>query len=295
MDYIELFLEYLKHEKRYSTHTLTSYQTDLRQFSNFCKENNLIDNCKDANFKIIRSWIATLSDCEISPQSIRRKLTTLRSFYKYLQKEEIITTNPAIKVIPPKISKKLPMFIENEQINNLLDKFEFGNDFDGTRNKLVIEIFYNTGIRRSELINLKTIDVDTENFSIKVLGKRNKERIIPFNKNLVNLINQYKEKREELERVTDFNYFFLTKKGNKLYEKLVYRIVKAYLELITTIEKKSPHILRHTFATHMLNNGADLNAIKELLGHSNLSATQIYTHNTFEKLKNIYNKSHPRA
>jgi len=295
MNYIETFLKYIEFEKRYSTHTLKSYKTDLTQFNDFCLNNHLVDNIIEADFKIIRSWIAFLIENGITPYSVRRKLTTLRSFYKYLLKEEVLELNPAVKVLPPKAPKKLPLFIEDNQINSLLDDFEFGDDFEGIRNKLIIELFYNTGIRRAELINLKLIDINTEDLLIKVLGKRNKERIIPFTKHLVKLIDNYLNIRENLERINDNDFFFLTKKGNKIYEKLVYRIVKHYLEFITTIEKKSPHILRHTFATHMLNNGADLNAIKELLGHANLAATQIYTHNTFEKLKTIYNKSHPRA
>jgi integrase/recombinase XerC len=199
------------------------------------------------------------------------------------------------KVISPKTSKKLPSFVEEVQINKLLDEFDFGNDFDGIRNKIIIEMFYNTGMRLSELIGIKDHDLDLNKCTVKVLGKRNKERILPLQLSFVKNLKEYKKNRTTEFPEIQHGYFFVTDKGNKLYEKFVYRIVNKYLNLVTTIEKKSPHILRHTFATHMLNNGADLNTIKELLGHANLAATQVYTHNTFEKLKTIYKQAHPRA
>jgi integrase/recombinase XerC len=199
------------------------------------------------------------------------------------------------KVISPKSSRKIPSFVDEQHINNLLDDFSFGDDFPGIRNKTIIEMFYNTGIRLSELIELKTTDVNLIDGTLKVLGKRNKERIIPMHQNFVNTLKQYLKEKDAQYPSLQHNYFFVTDKGNKLYEKFVYRIVNKYLKFVSTIEKKSPHILRHTFATHLLNRGADLNAIKELLGHANLSATQIYTHNTFEKLKSIYKQAHPRA
>ena len=203
--------------------------------------------------------------------------------------------NPLDKVLAPKLSQKLPAFIEKEQILTLLDSHDFGENFTGIRNKLVIEMFYHTGMRLSELINLKNTDVNTKELLVKVLGKRNKERIIPFSKELNRSVINYIDLKKKSFPGLEGDHFFVTDKGKKIYEKLVYRIVNKYLQIVTTLEKKSPHILRHTFATHMLNSGADLNAIKELLGHSNLSATQIYTHNSFEKLKKIYKQAHPRA
>jgi len=205
-----------------------------------------------------------------------------------------VPDNPVKRIIPPKIEKKLPVFVSAEHMNTLLTKTEFGTDFKGLRNRLIIDLFYQTGIRLSELINLRIVDIDGYNMQLKVLGKRNKERIIPVLKGLKNSINEYLDERNKIENQTE-DFLFITEKGNKMYPRLIYRIVNNYLRLITTIEKKSPHVLRHTFATHMLNAGADLNAIKEILGHSNLSATEIYTHNTFKKLKSIYKQAHPRA
>jgi len=232
---------------------------------------------------------------DFSSLTINRKISTLKTFYKFLIREGYVTINPMDKVTAPRLSKKIPTFVDEQHINNLLDDFSFGDDFPGIRNKTIIEMFYNTGMRLSELIELKTADVNLIEGTIKVLGKRNKERIIPIHQSFVNTLKQYLEKKDAQYPSLQHNYFFVTDKGNKLYEKFVYRIVNKYLKYVSTIEKKSPHILRHTFATHLLNKGADLNAIKELLGHANLSATQIYTHNTFEKLKSIYKQAHPRA
>jgi len=250
---------------------------------------NLIDE------KIIREWVVYLMEKDFSSVTVNRKISTLKTYYKFLLRENKILSNPMDKVISPKVSKKLPSFVEEKQINKLLDDFSFGKDYSGVRNKTIIEMFYNTGMRLSELIGVMNSDVDLSNNTIKVLGKRNKERILPLNQDFVKDLKEYLLKREQEFNVIENNYFFLTDKGNKLYEKFVYNIVNKYLNFVTTIEKKSPHVLRHTFATHMLNNGADLNAIKELLGHSSLAATQVYTHNTFEKLKSIYKQAHPRA
>lgn len=232
---------------------------------------------------------------DISARTVNRKIATLRTYYKFLLRRDLIKKNPMDKVLAPKQEKKLPEFVEMEKMNELLDVYDFGDDFPGIRNRLMIEMFYVTGMRRAELINLKDPDLDTRGLTIKVLGKRRKERLIPFTNELKRNIEHYLDARERTFGRPDMDYFFITEKGNRIYEKLVYRIVNRHLDLVTTIEKKSPHILRHTFATHMLNKGADLNAIKELLGHANLSATQIYTHNTFEKLKQIYKQAHPRA
>jgi len=248
-----------------------------------------------ANDKIIRSWIVSLMEKDLSALSVNRKISTLKSYFKFLLREGYVNANPMDKISSPKASKKLPLFIEEKQINNLIDDYSFGNDFLGVRNKTIIEMFYNTGIRLAELINLENNSVDLYNNTVKVLGKRNKERIIPFNATFVDSLKEYIQLRDKEFKNLAHDYFFVTDKGNKLYQKFVYRIVNKYLTLVTTIEKKSPHILRHTFATHLLNRGADLNAIKELLGHANLSATQVYTHNTFKKLKTIYKQAHPRA
>jgi len=231
-------------------------------------------------------------EAKISARSINRKVTTLKTFYKYLLRQNIVKENPMLKVQSPKMSKRLPVFVEKDKMNQLLDNQEsFEEDPDKLRNKLIIELFYATGMRLSELINLKQGSIDLSKGQLKVLGKRNKERIIPFGPELGREIKAWLDSKKEEEP----ELLFTGKSGKKLSEKLVYTIVKKYLSGVTTIDKKSPHVLRHTFATHMLNNGADLNAIKELLGHANLSATQIYTHNTVEKLKNIHKQAHPKA
>jgi len=293
--YKNLFLKYLQFEKRFSINTVKSYSNDLLQYTEFIE--NYFHEFKPENSdeKMIRAWIVSLMEKDLSSLSVNRKISTLKTFYKFLLREGYIKVNPMDKVVSPKISKKIPLFVEEKQIAILLDDFSFGNDFSGIRNRTIIEMFYNTGIRLSELIGIKNTDVDLYNNTIKVLGKRQKERIIPIHSSFAKSLKQYIEvKNIEFNKIEN-DFFFLTDKGNKLYEKFVYRIANKYLSMVTTIEKKSPHILRHTFATHMLNHGANLNAIKELLGHANLSATQVYTHNTFEKLKTIYKQAHPRA
>ena len=293
--YKNLFLKYLQFEKRFSSNTIRSYENDLSQFIQFLDENSENKEIHLADDKIIRAWVVDLMEKDFSSLSVNRKVSTLKTFFKFLLRENNIKTNPMDKVISPKSSKKLPSFIEEVQINKLLDEFSFGDDFSGLRNKTVIEMFYNTGMRLSELIGIKNNDIDFSNNTVKVLGKRNKERIMPLQLSFMKDLKHYLNIRKIEFPGFQHDYFFITDKGNKMYEKLVYRIVNKYLSFVTTIEKKSPHILRHTFATHMLNNGADLNTIKELLGHANLAATQVYTHNTFEKLKTIYKQAHPRA
>jgi integrase/recombinase XerC len=293
--YKNLFLKYLQFEKRVSINTLRSYTNDLNQFIDFANSNFEITQIEKASEKAVRAWVISLMEKDLSSISVNRKISTLKTFYKFLLRENVISSNPMDKVISPKKSKKLPLFVEENQINKLLDDFSFGIDFSGVRNRTIIEMFYNTGIRLSELIGLKLGDIDLKSCTIKVLGKRNKERILPLHLPFVKSLKEYLSLKEQEFNNIENNYFFLTDKGNKMYEKFVYNIVNKYLNFVTTIEKKSPHILRHTFATHMLNNGADLNAIKELLGHSSLAATQVYTHNTFEKLKSIYKQAHPRA
>ena len=294
--HIEHFIKYLKNEKRYSEHTIRSYQRDLMQFIAFAENENKLLNPLSIDYKIIRKWIVFLMNNGYSAKSINRKLSTLRSFYKYLLKEGIVKTNPTIKITAPKVEKRLPQFIEIKSMNMLFDNIEFPNSFEGLRDELILLTFYFTGIRRAELINIKIENIDIAQLTIKVLGKRNKERIIPVPKMYFTKLAKYQQERSKIRLCSDDNsYLFITIKGCKMYPKSIYRVVNKYLTKVTTNEKKSPHILRHTFATHMLNNGADLNAIKELLGHANLSATEVYTHNTFEKLKNIYNQAHPRA
>jgi len=284
------FITYLSSEKRFSEHTIKSYTTDLKQFTSFLSsEFQIIDEVYEISFQIIRTWIASLLEKGINPRSVNRKISTLKTYFKFLIREGELIENPMMKVVAPKSKKRLPIFIEEDQIASLLNEVQFEIGFIGQRNKLIIELFYVTGIRLSELINIKISDVDFNNQSIKVLGKRNKERIIPLSSNVVNDLNNFIENNQQNK------YLFTNLDGKKLYTKLVYRLVNKYIGKISSVNKKSPHILRHTFATHMLNNGADINAIKELLGHANLSATQVYTHNTIEKLKTVYKQAHPRA
>ena len=293
--YTNLFLKYLQFEKRVSVNTLRSYKNDLNQFVDFVSNNYVDIEVHQSNEKIIRAWIVSLMEKDFSSVSVNRKISTLKTFFKFLLRESSIKSNPMDKVISPKSSKKLPSFVEEFQMNKLLDEYSFGEDFAGIRNKTIVEMFYNTGMRLSELVGVKNSDVDLTNNTIKVLGKRNKERILPIHLAFSELVRKYLQLRDQEFESINHNYFFVTDKGDKLYEKFAYRVVNKYLSFVTTVEKKSPHILRHTFATHMLNKGADLNAIKELLGHASLAATQVYTHNTFEKLKTIYKQAHPRA
>ena len=284
------FIIYLSSEKRFSEHTIKSYTTDLKQFTSFLlSEFQIINEIHEISFQIIRTWIASLLEKGINPRSVNRKISTLKTYFKFLIREGELIENPMMKVVAPKSKKRLPVFIEEDQIASLLNEVQFEEGFVGQRNKLIIELFYVTGIRLSELINIKISDVDFNNQSIKVLGKRNKERIIPLSSNVINDLNLFIKSNKQNK------YLFTNLEGDKLYNKLVYRLVNKYIGEISSVNKKSPHILRHTFATHMLNNGADINAIKELLGHANLSATQVYTHNTIEKLKTVYKQAHPRA
>lgn len=289
------FIEYITYEKRFSKHTVEAYKNDIDQFSEYCQSCYNINSLTEINHMIIRSWIVSLIEKELSNKSINRKLSSLKSYFRFLLKEGLIKETPFNKVITPKSSSRLPQFIESRQINHLLDETEFENNHAGIRAKTIIELFYATGMRLSELISINEIDIDFNNGVIKVLGKRNKERLIPFGYKVQESIKEYQKiKREEIQGPEVNNSLFVTEKGKKMYPRLVYRIVNNYLNKVTTQKKKSPHILRHTFATHMLNQGADLNAIKDILGHANLNATQIYTHNTIEQLKSIHQKSHPR-
>jgi integrase/recombinase XerC len=287
------FLKYLQYEKRYSQHTLEAYQIDLLQFERYLSEFYETE-LKEASFSMMRSWLAQMLDYGISSRTVNRKLSSLKSFYKFLRKEGRREDDPTQKLQAPKMPKKLPAFVEEQQMNTLLDEVEFVEGYEGERDKLMIELFYSTGMRQAELINLRLKDVDFERSTIKVLGKRNKERLIPLTKELLHKVKAYMKSRAELP-IKDTFYLLLTQKGKKLYPSLVYKRVNHYLNQVTSLEQKSPHVLRHTFATHMLNRGADLNAIKELLGHASLAATQVYTHNTIEQLKKVYNQAHPRA
>ncbi len=295
MSHKESFLQYLQTEKRYSPHTVRSYLNDLDQFYSFLSTLGHSDDVVSVTSYDIRSWIVSMIDSGYSTVSVHRKISCLRVFFRYLRKEGILKLDPLEKVVLPKRKKTIPVFVEEGAMSDLLDNYSFGDDFAGIRNRTIIEMLYFTGMRRSELIGLKSADVDLQEGALKVTGKRNKQRIIP-------IVNSFRKRLEEYIFVRDASvpaensdWFFVTDKGNKLYDKYVYNTVNSYLAMVTTIEKKSPHILRHTFATHMQNHGADLNSIKELLGHANLSATQIYTHNTFEKLKKVYKQAHPRA
>ena len=289
--YIKDFLEYLKFEKRYSEHTITSYSNDLLKFHNYLEdyyEGVIFHSIKSLH---LRSYMVFLLEKKMAKSTVARKISAVKSLFKFLLKQQIVDSSPVNLIETPKLDKKLPSFLKEDEIINLINVIEFEDSFFGLRDKLLITLFYQTGVRLSEIIELKEDDVRMDD--IKVVGKRNKERIIPLSGKVKNLITEYR-KIKHLE-FPNIKYFFIGDKGNKMYEKFVYRKVNYYLSMVSSKQKRSPHILRHTFATHMLNNGADLNAIKEILGHENLSATQVYTHNSFEKLKSIHKQSHPRC
>jgi integrase/recombinase XerC len=295
MEVVHQFLQYLRVERRYSPHTILAYRTDLEQFSGFEPINHDQHHLISADGKIIRSWIVSLIENGISNRSVHRKITTLKTFYRFLQRKGLVKSNPAGKVLVPAVEKRLPEFVTQKNINQYLDhSWEGPENFSDFRDVLVLELFYDTGIRLSELIGIREKDVDYQNLTLKVTGKRNKQRIIPVSIGITRLLEQFVRVKHELFESADTDYLLVNDKGTKLYPVFVYRLVKRHLSAVTTA-RRSPHILRHSFATHMLNNGADINAIKEILGHANLSATQVYTHTTFEKLKEIYKQAHPRA
>ena len=294
MSYQESFINYLKYEKRFSPHTVTAYNNDLDQFVKYCTKVVGDFVVKGVDSRLVRAWVVTLMENNIAPRSVGRKITTLKSFYKYLMKEQIVESNPAVNIPLPKVRKKIPEFVEENSLNHLLDNGLFDNTFNGIRDKFIVALFYGTGMRLAELRSLKDKDLDTVNFLIRVMGKRQKERIIPYPREINKLLEQYVIARDkEFGGRTEF--LLVTEKGKQVYEKLVYRVVNNNLAKVTVLEKKSPHVLRHSYATHLLNKGADLNAVKELLGHSNLAATQVYTHTTFEKLRDSYKQAHPRG
>ncbi|MCX2450900.1 tyrosine-type recombinase/integrase [Pedobacter sp. PLR] len=292
---IAQFLLYLQHEKRYSPHTLKSYQTDLLQFSDYLQQTFELP-VMEAGHPQVRSYMVALMEEEVSERSIGRKLSTLRSFYKYLLREGLISVSPMTLVRAPKIPQRLPVFIEDQKLDILLDSGEFFNDtFPSVRDKLVIETLFGTGMRLAELLSLSAESIDFYGATIRVTGKRNKERIIPVSKLLTDQLKAYLDIKTLQNFHNKMGPLIVTDKGTPAYPKLIYRIVTSYLTYISTQDKKSPHVLRHSYATSLLNRGADLNAIKELLGHASLAATQVYTHNSIERLKSIYKQAHPKA
>ncbi len=294
MQHVSEFLGYLQYEKRYSINTVQAYQRDLEQFFLYIHTYYCEVQFNELSHIHIRSWLANLRENDMQARSINRKISSLKSFFKYVLKKGLVKASPMIKVISPKNSKRLPVFVNETNMNNLLENIEFPTDFEGITDRIIIEVLYQTGMRRAELIQLKLSQVDFYLHSLKVIGKGNKERIIPISLHLCDLIKTYMDERNNIEHADEF-VLLIRKNGKPLYPKYVHATVTKYLGIATTLDKKSPHVLRHTFATHLLNHGADLNAVKDLLGHANLAATQIYTHNTIEKLKEIHKKAHPKS
>ncbi|WP_396154629.1 tyrosine-type recombinase/integrase [Flavobacterium macrobrachii] len=290
----ESFADYLFLEKKYSKHTVNAYITDLNSFHDFIKEEFEQENLAEVTYPLIRSWIILLSEKKAENVTINRKISSLKAFYKFLLKSKQIEVSPLFKHKALKTPKKIQIPFSEKELDLAINQIKYPEGFDGIRDKLIIDLFYTTGIRRAELINLKVSNVDTQNATIKVLGKRNKERIIPLLPVIINEITEYLQQRNSLKTIIDTENLFLMLKGVKLNETFVYRIINDYFSAVSEKVKKSPHILRHTFATHLLNNGADINSVKELLGHSSLASTQVYTHNSLADLKKVYKNAHPR-
>lgn len=290
---IDSFIKYLSLEKKYSVHTITAYKNDLISFRDFLITEFQQEDLLNVHYNQIRSWIVSLVDLQISNRSINRKVSSLKSFYKFLQKTHQIKVNPLAKHKALKVEKKVQVPFNEKEINQVLNFTSDKDDFTSIRNKLIVELFYSTGIRRTELINIKERNISISNRTIKVLGKRNKERFIPLLTSVFQTLQEYLKLKKEYSK--GLEELFITEKGNKIYETLVYRIINSYFSQVSTKEKKSPHILRHSFATHLLNEGADLNSVKELLGHSSLASTQVYTHNSLDAIKKVYNQAHPRS
>ncbi len=290
---VESFIKYLQYEKRFSPHTLTAYTNDLKQLSEFLIETFEIVRMEEAQHPHLRSWVVHLMDSGLTPRSVNRKIVSIKSFFKFLQRREQIETNPASRLKSLRVPKDLPNFVKETEMDNLLDHLTFSEDFSGERDKLLINLLYATGIRLSELIGIKTESINHYDGTVKVLGKRNKERIIPLHQEVLEQIRMYVSRRAEINPASD--KLLITDSGNDLYPQFVYSTVKNYLSQVTTLSKTSPHVLRHTFATHLLNKGADLNAVKDLLGHASLASTQVYTHNSIEKLKAVFDQAHPKA
>ena len=292
-NYITSFLEYLHLEKGYSKHTITAYRTDLTRFKYFCESTHGQDDLLVIRYAEVRSWVVSLVNANISNNSINRKVSSLKSFYKFLQKTALRADNPLSKHKALKVAKKVQVPFTAKEIDAVIQNIAKETDFDSLRNKLLIELLYSTGIRRAELINIKGIDINIADRTIRVLGKRNKERFVPILTSVLETLNQFLELK--IKSIFNSEFLLITSKGNKLYETLVYRIINSYFSQVSQKVKKSPHILRHSFATHLLNEGADLNSVKELLGHSSLASTQVYTHNSLDAIKKVYNQAHPRS
>lgn len=292
---LNTFWKYLEFEKRYSHHTLVSYQNDLNQFSKFLESQYQVCDLLNAEHRHIRAWIVSLMQEKINPKSINRKIISLRAFYKFAISREAIYQNPTQKIKALKVSKELPQFVQEKEMDNLLNLIDFTDDFEGCRDALIMELLYGTGIRLSELIGLKYSDFNIQSKTIRVLGKGNKERIIPFHNKILTRLNFYISHKNKTFSGNGNTALIVSNNGNEAYPMMINRITKKYLNQVTTISKTSPHVLRHTFATHLLNKGADLNAVKDLLGHSSLAATQVYTHNSLDKLKKVFDQAHPKA
>ena len=289
------FINFLNYEKRYSVHTVSSYTNDIGQFFHFTLSRFELEDPALITHYHIRSWVVEMMEGGISPRSVNRKLSALKTYYGFLKKQGTVNHNPTTKVVSPKVESRLPNYVQEKELETLFEDLVFPENFQGVRDRTILELFYLTGMRRAELIGLDDLSIDFERKIVKVIGKGKKERLIPLSAKFCNQIKAYVEKRNEAFKKDHFPSLFVTGKGNKMYPKFVYNIVKSYLSLVSTIEKRSPHILRHSFATHLSNKGAKLNIIKELLGHSNLSATQIYTHNSIEQLKKVYTNAHPKG
>ncbi|MGM0612818.1 MAG: tyrosine-type recombinase/integrase [Bacteroidota bacterium] len=293
------FLAYIKHERRYSEHTIKAYGRDLHEYADYIQQSYGKITLESHTHLIIRSWLSYLLAQGLQAKTVSRKMSSLKSFFKYCLQNEYISHNPTSKLKPLKIPQRLPVFVQEKEMQKLFTEADFKDNFFGIRDYTILNLLYNTGMRVSELVKLKVQDINTGNRSLKVLGKRNKERIIPVNDYMMNTLKTYLQERDQFLLDKNVhpseNWLFLSSQGKKPYPKLIYSIVKKYLEQVSTIDKKSPHVLRHTFATHLLSHGADLNAIKELLGHANLAATQVYTHSTIDQLKSIYEQAHPKG
>jgi integrase/recombinase XerC len=294
--HFDAFLNYLRFEKRYSSHTISSYQSDLSFFFEFTRQLFETQKPEEVSSAMIRSWLASMKEKGDSSRSINRRISTLKSFFRYLLRHQIISASPMTTIVSPKVKKRLPVFVEQKDLHTLFQHVEFPEGWEGVLHRTIFMFFYATGMRLSELVNLKDKQVDFSKSQIKILGKGNKERIVPFGPGMREQVDLYRQNRNSILAADDGEmYFFISQKGRPLSPRYVQLTIKKYLALTTTVEKKSPHVLRHSFATHLMNNGAELNAVKELLGHSSLAATQIYTHNTIEKLKDVYRKAHPKA
>ncbi|MDX2301194.1 MAG: tyrosine-type recombinase/integrase [Microscillaceae bacterium] len=293
---VKSFISYIFYEKRYSPTTISSYKNDLIQFQAFLSECYALENPEKADFNMIRAWLVQLTEQDYNPRSINRKIATLKSYFKFLVKKGVLEINPTLRVKTLKTARKSPTFVEEDKLLQVLNQVQFEDNFQDLRSQLILEILYGTGIRLAELMDLRWPAIDFANKLVKISGKGNKERLIPVHDTLLNLIKKYELiKRHHFEGKLKHDYLIVSDSGGLSYPMLVYKTVKKYLSLVTTQDKKSPHVLRHSFATHLLNKGADLNAIKELLGHSSLNATQVYTHNSLKKLKDVFDQAHPKA